>query len=1020
MHLFIGAPTISLNRWIALALLIFAILIFSSFIVAQTTPTEGLRQNTPRVHALLNARVIPSPGQIIEKGTIVLRNGVIEAVGARVTPPPDARLWDLKGLTVYPGLIETYSHYGLPKPEKKPSGQTGPTPEKTHSGPSHWNPRVHPEENAAEMFTPAKEDAKKLRALGFTVALVTPTQGIFRGTSAVVSLGDDRPNKGILKPRVAQHIAFEYGGDGYPTSLMGAIALIRQTFLDARWYQEAQAIYSQRPAGQTRPELNEALSALAPVLRGDWPVIIEADDELNFLRAGRVAREFGLTLWVRGSGYEYRRLEAIRRAGVPIILPVNFPEEPKVETPEEALDVSLEELQHWELAPENPRRLQEAGVNFTLTSALLKNPSDFPAQVRRAIERGFAKDAALAALTTTPARLLGMENQIGTIAPGKIANLVVTDGDLFAEKTKILETWIDGERYEVQKRPEVEPRGSWTLRFESEPVKMDTITLELKGEIDNLTGRVAKGAMKTALTKVTLENKRLALVFTGDSLGYPGVIRMTGFLSAEAITGTGNLGDGRLFRWHATRKAPFTPEKPKEKAKPDTLRALTILTYPLGAFGRTGPPPQPKHLVVRGATIWTCGPQGRLENADLLVTSGKIAKVGQGLSAPPEAVIIDARGKHVTPGLIDAHSHTAIDGGVNEVGNAVTAEVRIEDVLDSDDIALYRELAGGLTCSNELHGSANPIGGQNAVIKLRWGALPEEMLFEGAPSGIKFALGENVKQSNAPRPTDRYPQTRQGVEQLIRDRFRAALDYEKAWQEYSSKKKGQAIPPRRDLQLEALLEVLKGKRLIHSHGYRQDEILMLMRLAEQFGFHVATFQHVLEGYKVAEALARHRAGASAFSDWWAYKTEAYDAIPYNGALMHQAGIVVSYNSDSDELARRLNTEAAKAVKYGGLSEEEALKFVTLNPAKQLGIDHRVGSLEPGKDADFVIWSGHPLSTYSVCEQTWIDGREYFDHEEDLRMREEVERERERLIQKILTAKRPEKERVGAEGRPSRE
>lgn len=388
--------------------------------------------------------------------------------------------------------------------------------------------------------------------------------------------------------------------------------------------------------------------------------------------------------------------------------------------------------------------------------------------------------------------------------------------------------------------------------------------------------------------------------------------------------------------------------------------------------------------------------------------------VGPGLKAPAGAVIIDAAGKHITPGLIDAHSHSGIDGGVNEATEAVTAEVRIGDVIDSYDIAFYRELAGGLTVAHLLHGSANPIGGQDAVVKLRWGLLPEAMKIADAPPGIKFALGENVKQSNwGDRFTTRYPQTRMGVEKIIRDRFLAAQDYQKAWQRYNAlKKKREVIPPRRDLELEALAEILERKRFIHCHSYRQDEILMLTRLAEEFGFKIAAFQHVLEGYKVAEALAKNGFGASTFSDWWAYKFEVYDAIPYNGALMHKVGVIVSYNSDSGELARRMNTEAAKAVKYGGVAGEEALKFVTLNPAIQLGIDHRVGSLEPGKDADFVIWSGHPLSTYSVCEQTWIDGRKYFDRERDRELRQWVQQERARLVQKYLTRKEKKRKKPG--------
>ena len=419
---------------------------------------------------------------------------------------------------------------------------------------------------------------------------------------------------------------------------------------------------------------------------------------------------------------------------------------------------------------------------------------------------------------------------------------------------------------------------------------------------------------------------------------------------------------------------------------------------------RNAPPEQPAAIVVRNATIWTSGPQGRLEGADLLIRQGRVAAIGTDITAPAGAVEIDASGKHVTPGLIDAHSHTAIDGGVNEGTNIVTAEVRIADVIQPESINIYRQLAGGLTVANMMHGSANAIGGQNAVIKLRWGALPDELLMVEATPGIKFALGENPKQSNRNPDERRYPQTRMGVEQVIRERFRAALDYRRQWQEYRAGSGRDRVPPRRDLQLETLVEIIEGRRDVHSHSYRADEILMLMRVAEDIGFRIQCFQHVLEGYKVADELAAHGAGASTFSDWWAYKYEVIDAIPYNGAIMEDRGVVVSFNSDSSELARRMNLEAAKAVRYGGVPEQEALKFVTLNPAIQLGVEERVGSLEPGKDADFVIWNGSPLSTYSLVEQTWVDGRRYFDREQDLGLRQVIAAERDTLLKKVRAKK----------------
>lgn len=1008
----------------AFIFLFFLMLIFLPFSLSfsQTEPIKGIRQNTPEVHALINARIVIKPGKVIDRGTVVIRDGVIEAIGSQVTPPPDARIWDYEGYTIYPGLIDSYSHIGLPKKARQrgraqmPGGQP-PQKKEPLQGPQHWNPKVHPEKSAAEIFKPDEKELKKYRKLGFTAALVVPDQGIFRGSSAVVSLLDGKPNEQILKEKVAQHLAFERGGfrsGVYPNSLMGAIALIRQTLLDAQWYRDAMAAYKLKPQGQTKPETNEALQALQKVIQKSQPVVFEVDDELNFLRALNIAKEFGLKIWIRGSGYEYRQIDKIKSSGVPVILPLNFPKPPDVETPEEALSVTLEELSHWEMAPENPKRLQDAGITFTLTTATLKKPEDFPRRVREAIKHGLSADAALAALTTIPAKLLGVDKQLGSIEPGKLAHLVVTEGDLFDENSKIRDVWVNGKRFEITSKPEVDPRAKWQLTLNLPENKSLSLQMTIRGQVKKLSGSLLKDSTEIKLQKVSLDYKRLFIVFKGDSLGYKGLVRMTGKVEGKELSGHGQLPGGRWFKWAATWKEAVKPRKKKEK-KAEKIEPGKFTGWPPGAYGRLTLPEQPRYVLVKNATIWTCGPQGKLENADMLITQGKISKIGKNLSAPRGALIIDATGKHVTPGLIDAHSHTAISGGVNESTQAVTSEVRIGDVINSNDINIYRQLAGGLTVANLLHGSANPIGGQNAVIKLRWGAPPDVLKFEDAPPGIKFALGENVKQSNwGDRFTTRYPQTRMGVEQIIRDRFKAALDYEKKWQQYNSlKNKKGVIPPRRDLELEALLEILHGKRLVHCHSYRQDEILMLVRVAEDFGFTIGTFQHVLEGYKVAEALAKHGAGASTFSDWWAYKFEVYDAIPYNGALMHNAGVVVSYNSDSSELARRLNTEAAKAVKYGGVPEEEALKFVTLNPAKQLHIDNRVGSLELGKDADFVIWSGHPLSTYTICEQTWIDGRKYFDRQEDLKLREQVEKERARLIQKVLAYK--EKNQRGALG-----
>jgi imidazolonepropionase-like amidohydrolase len=968
--------------------LLLSFLLPVSAVVGQTEPVVGLHSHTPRTSALTNARIVTGPGVVLERATLVVRDDCIEQVGVDVDVPPDAVIRDLSGRTIYPAFVDLHTDYGMAAEAEGAKAE----------GAAHWNPCVQAQRRASTLWRQDPAAAEDLRKAGFGAVVTFPRGGIFQGTGALVLVDRTRANQVILAEDVAQGMSLWYrSGRQYPVSLMGAVALIRQTLLDAQWYEEAWTKYRQVSAGQAAPETNLALAALGPCVRRNRPLVMQVADELDILRVSKIAQEFGLEMWVLGSGYEYRRLQAVKETGLRLIIPVNFPKAPDVSCLEQELRADLRELRHWDFAPENPGRLAQSGVDFALTTAGLKTKSEFLAKVRLAVRRGLHPDTALAALTTRPAEWLGLAHILGSLQKGKLANFVVADGDLFADKTRILETWVAGDRFLVTDEPDLAVRGRWTFVAEIVDKRLDG-TMKISGTEPKPGIALTFQDKEIKAQKVTRQDRILMLSCPGAPFGCEGSVRMTGIIEGKTIRGYGLLDDARRFQWRAEITVPSKGDTEGEEPSGPIRMAEFPLVYPEGAFGRTALPEQPGLLLVKDATVWTCGPQGILSPGDVLIKGGKIAQVGRNLAVPEGAVVVNAAGKHVTPGLIDAHSHLAIRGGVNEGTHAVTSEVRIEDVINGDDINIYRQLAGGLTAACIIHGSANPIGGTYAVIKLKWGALPEALLVRDAKPGLKLALGENVKRSS-----QRYPDTRMGTVEIIRDAFLAAKDYRRQWQTYrrQSQTNRTLIPPRTDLRLECLLNVLDHKMLIHCHAYRQDEINAMMALGDEVGCTFDVFIHVLEGYKVAAELRQRGAMATTFSDWWAYKMEAYDAIPYNGALLREQGVLVSFNSDSDELGRRMNTEAAKAVKYGDVPPEEALKFVTWNSARQLCLESRLGSLEPGKDADFAIWSHSPLSTYSICEQTWIEGRKYFDIEADRQLREQVAAQRAKLVQKIL-------------------
>ena len=984
-------------------LLIIGLLCNPSLLQSQVKPVnpgQTIHHKTPKVFFLRGAKIIAAPGEIIESGEIVIRDGLIESVGKTARVPGDAFEIDLSGKTIYAGFIESYLERSIEKFTEALYDQY--TQGRKPTAPSPWNPKVKPDYSVLNEYSLLEERADTLKSLGFTVAHLVPSSGIFRGRSSLIHLGKWSQGSIISEKGPAQSIGFEYGiwsDPIYPNSLLGAVALIRQTFYDTKWYGKAWDTYKRFPDANNQPEEDRGLATLLSHIDNKDAILFMTDEELGALRAGKIGAEFDLTVWIKGSGYEYRRLKEIKELNSFIILPINFPNKPDVSTWESALQVSNEELRHWDLAPQNAQKLAEENILFAFTTSGLEDRKQFKKNLIKMVDKGFSKEDALSALTITPAKKLGLSKVLGTIEKGKIANLVVTNGDYFNENSHVESVWIEGIEYSLKSEPKSDSRGDWIIQWRfNDYIRIDS--LNITGDRKKPSGELFNKSLTIPLRSVKLtSNNMFSFLIKGDTLGLDGIVQFSGTIKDEYAEGKGRIPNGGEINWFARRINPFERDTIKNKSVRSNPSNLTI-RYPEGAFGFEVLPSEPDLILVKNATIWTMGPEGVMKDSDLLVKNGKIWKIGKNLSFSSNiknTSIIDARGKHLTPGIIDCHSHSATFS-INEGAQSVTAEVRIQDVINSDDINIYRQLAGGLTTANILHGSANAIGGQNAVIKLRWGSAPDGLLFNDAPKGIKFALGENVKRV---RSWGRYPETRMGVEQVLRDAFIAATEYKK--KKMSRLGGSRRIPLRPDLELDALVEILDGERLVHSHSYRQDEILMLVRISQDFKFKIGTFQHVLEGYKIAEAIAEVGAGASTFSDWWAFKFEVIDAIPYNGPLMHKAGVLVSFNSDSGELARRLNTEAAKAAKYGPMTKEDALRFVTINPAIQLGIDNKVGSLESGKDADFVIWNGDPLSMYSVCEQTWIDGKKYFDLTKDREMRAKVKEERNILIQRILSS-----------------
>ena len=1010
----------SVARWLARDRRPVALLIAATATAATALPlfSADLRPDyRPAAYAITGAKVVVEPGREIESGTVVVRNGRIEAVGKadEVTVPYDAETIDGKGLVVYPGFLDLYTSLGQGSATRS---RTGPgraipygdfalprTPTDNRNG-------LTPEFEVASALDLPDSTANDRRKLGFTDLLSAPAGAIATGQSALVSTAGLPRREAVVRSPIGLHVnlraPFEPSPTpspdetpnasrrrptstgstgGYPMALMGVIAHLRQAMLDAGHRKEMLAYQAEHPngAGIEPIPFDPALDALGEALAGEVPIWWEANTRDEILRVLDLAEEFGTRTVIVGGREAGEVAGRLKAAGVPVVLRLDFPDEPKVPSEADYAKQTAEEREsprkvladrkdRWTERVATARDLAKAGVRFAFASDGLSKAETFHEKVRKTIAQGLTPDQAVAALTRDAAEVAGLADRLGTIAPGKLGHLVVLTAPYGDEAARVRYVLADGLKFEI-----APPKGEADKGKDKGKGKDgEPDTSKAKG------GRRGASPGDEAKPKDEDTPKDEPKTKPAPPAGQP-------LIAPEAE---------QPKPGESTK--PAEPPKEGESTKEDPAKPAGSRPDPEGRIAQTGTPaPKAKgeedqapstplidvatefdedrkartqtggNVLIKDATILTVGPKGTIPRGSILIRDGKIAEVGPDLEAPEGLKVIEAAGLVAMPGIIDTHSHMAIQGGVNEMSLSIVPEVRVKDVVTGDDPTIYRALAGGTTAARLLHGSANTIGGQDAVIKLRYGQGGRDLIIRDGSQGVKFALGENVT-----RRTGRFPNTRMGVEATLERAFAEGAAYRAMWDKYDADKAGP--PPRRDLRLEALAGVLDGSIRVHSHCYRSDEILMLLRLAERHGVRVRSLQHVLEGYKVAAEIAAHGASASTFSDWWAYKVEAYDAIPYNAALLDEAGAEVCIKSDDEELVRHLYLEAAKMVRYGDVSEAKALEMITLNPAKQLGLDHRLGSIEVGKDADVALFNAHPFDGFARCELALIDGEVWFE------------------------------------------
>ena len=893
-----------------------------------------------RLFAVKNAKIITAPGQTLENGHILVRAGRITAVGANVEIPGDAEIIDGQGLTVYPGFIDAAATVFLD--ESKPPVVEGRSIEVSKYALAGMRTDDHsgltPDYAAAAHLKMTPNELDKYRQAGFVAVQILPNGRIASGQGTIVNLASLPPREVILSANsfATLHLTERRSSD-YPKTKMGAFAHLRQTFLDAERHSKQLRLFHTGDSKIDRPAVDPVLETFTAIRNGNLPTIFLASSRDDIDRALSFAAEHQLRILIWGGDEAYRSTDKLKRTETDLILHVDFGDEPKVDPPKpgdnpypdipDPQRVREHKLTEWKRRVAGLAELHRAGVRFAVSSRDGKTPGDVLKSIRQAIANGLDRDAALAALTTDAAKILGLEKELGTITVGRPAYFVVTTGPFENEQTKIRYSIINGNRYEYNKDTKpVEP---------AKPGEPSPPQTEAKPQ--------------------PASPVQLGSIETSDTPPAPST-------ASETVASALNPANADISTVNNGTLSPFaTIEQPVEFAEDRYARPVI-----------TG-----GNVLVRNGTVLTATGL-TLISTSILVRNGMIAAIGSDIQPDPDMAVIDATGRFVMPGIIDTHSHIMIANGLNEATASIVCEVRIRDVVYTTDSTEYRALAGGVTTARLLHGSANCIGGQDAVVQLKHGTSIADHLLPGAHSGVKFALGENVKSNFG-----RFPNTRLGIEATLNRAFMEALDYRRIWREFERAKQqaggvaDKLLPPRRDLRLEALADILDHQKFIHSHCYRADEILMLLRVAENHGVRVWSLQHVLEGYKVAPEIVKHGASCSTFADWWTYKIEAYDATPQNAALLHEAGANTVIKSDDWELIRHLYLEAAKTVRYGNMPPDAALQTITLNSAKELGLSDRIGSIEVGKQADLAIFNGHPLNAFSRCEQTLIAGEVFF-------------------------------------------